>query len=372
MTPDISVIIPLYNARAYICHAIDSLLGQTMRELEILVVDDCSTDGSPELVEGRYGQEERVRLIRQKHNGGPGVARNTGIGLARGRYIAFCDSDDQVMPDCYETMYRVALSHDADVVHASGCIVPMVEETPGDMRTVPDADWAAICLDNPEVTGPTPVTGAAGEILERWLAHSYHWAIWNKLYRREFLLAHGIRFGKMRLAEDQQFCFNCLFHAKTYVQLPGYWYCYRQTPGSACHSGSSVKSLVRALNAVREVEEAMAACTADLACFREHPEWLRQATDYVTNALDVVFITPAYAELGEEKIRASREVAELFRDAYGESAGEAEEAFHNAHRGKTPVPSIMDVMCDPARLRALCAQGRFMTREQKLRELAGQ
>ena len=85
MTPDISVIIPLYNAKDYVTYTIDSLLGQTKKELEVLLVDDCSTDGSPELVERRYAGDERVRVIRQQKNGGPGVARNTGIEQARGR-----------------------------------------------------------------------------------------------------------------------------------------------------------------------------------------------------------------------------------------------------------------------------------------------
>ena len=126
MTPDISVIIPLYNARDLVGYTVDSLLNQTKKELEILLVDDCSTDGSAEYVEQRYAGDDRVRVIRQPKNGGPGVARNTGIEQARGEYIAFCDSDDQIKPECYEKMFAMARAYDADVVHATGCLVSML------------------------------------------------------------------------------------------------------------------------------------------------------------------------------------------------------------------------------------------------------
>ena len=79
MTPLVSVIVPVYNARQLMLYTVDSLLAQTLRQIEVVLVDDCSTDGSPELLEEHYAGEERVRVIRQQQNCGPGEARNRGI-----------------------------------------------------------------------------------------------------------------------------------------------------------------------------------------------------------------------------------------------------------------------------------------------------
>jgi glycosyltransferase involved in cell wall biosynthesis len=94
--PLVSVVMPTHNNRAYICASIDSCLNQTWQNLEIIVVDDGSTDGTGDLLRERYG--ERIRYIYQQ-NAGPGIARNRGIEAAQGDYIKFCDSDDLLYPE---------------------------------------------------------------------------------------------------------------------------------------------------------------------------------------------------------------------------------------------------------------------------------
>lgn len=90
----VSVVIPMYNSSSYITPTIQSVLDQTYRNIEVLVVDDCSKDDSVEVVEGISKLDARVRCIQQENNGGAAVARNRGIKEAKGRYIAFLDSDD--------------------------------------------------------------------------------------------------------------------------------------------------------------------------------------------------------------------------------------------------------------------------------------
>jgi hypothetical protein len=92
--PEVSVVMPTFNSSAYVCQAVDSVIGQSFTDWELLIVDDASVDGTPELVRQRYAHEPRVKLTVLQANSGAAVARNTAIAVARGRFIAFLDSDD--------------------------------------------------------------------------------------------------------------------------------------------------------------------------------------------------------------------------------------------------------------------------------------
>ena len=106
--PAISVIIPMYNTEAYIRECVDSVLAQTFQDFEIIVIDDCSTDGSWELANSLYGKNDKVSLYRHGCNKTAGGARNTGIEHAKGKYIAFLDSDDLYKPDALAIMRGAA------------------------------------------------------------------------------------------------------------------------------------------------------------------------------------------------------------------------------------------------------------------------
>ncbi|MCC6676103.1 MAG: glycosyltransferase [Phycisphaerales bacterium] len=108
-TPTVSIIIPMYNARATVAATINSLLRQTLTNWEAIIIDDGSTDGCARLVEAAARREPRIRLISQR-NAGPGAARNAGLDLARGEYLAFLDPDDTLYPGAYETLLTLARS----------------------------------------------------------------------------------------------------------------------------------------------------------------------------------------------------------------------------------------------------------------------
>ena len=150
-SPAISVIIPLYNAKKYIEQAVDSVLDQTFKDVNVLVIDDCSTDGSYELVQSRYGDNERVTLMRNRKNVGPIRNYDIGIFMATGKYVAILDNDDVYLPNALETLYALAERQGADVVssfgflHAhsediprnfSGTFVPEISGTPTNQITV--------------------------------------------------------------------------------------------------------------------------------------------------------------------------------------------------------------------------------------------
>lgn len=113
--PKISIIVPLYNSEKYLARCIKSILNQTFKNFELILVDDGSIDGSLSICEGFAEKDTRIKVI-HKENGGVSTARNTGLEIAVGDYITFVDSDDYIEPNMYEQMMNKALEYDCDVV----------------------------------------------------------------------------------------------------------------------------------------------------------------------------------------------------------------------------------------------------------------
>ena len=111
----VSVILPVYNEEKYLPQCLDSICGQTLREIEIICVDDGSTDSSPQILEGYAKKDARVKLIRQE-NQFAGVARNKGMSYATGKYLSFLDADDYYAPEMLEKMAEEAEKNKADIV----------------------------------------------------------------------------------------------------------------------------------------------------------------------------------------------------------------------------------------------------------------
>ena len=121
----ISVIVPVYNVRSYLEKCFESIAGQNYRNLEIILVDDGSTDGSGDLCEELARRDSRVRVIHKK-NGGLGSARNAGIDAARGEILSFIDSDDWIEPGMYDTLTEIMHRENAQII---ACGIKKVSET---------------------------------------------------------------------------------------------------------------------------------------------------------------------------------------------------------------------------------------------------
>lgn len=347
MNYKVSVVIPMYKAKDYIIENVDCLLAQTLSETEIIIVNDCSPDNSMELCREHYAGNERVQLIDQPKNMGPGAARNAGVKAAKGEYIAFVDSDDGVVPDAFEKMYNAAKEYDADVLHNTGCIFPLMVDAPANLLTVPQKDWLNVNTDR--VDTATDIRIAPDDIAERfdrWKKEMYHWAVWNKLYRREFLLKHDIHFGEMKLAEDLAFCFACLFNAKKYVTMPGNFYLYRMAENSLCRGKDYVKLLERSLSSVLNAPDIMKHNMKGIAFFEEHPECAREAIDFVIANLEKMYIRPAFQELGEEEIRKDGTVKRLFDEKYGDNPDFVYYTFMELHKNYPPIPDFVKKASD--------------------------
>ena len=129
MAPKVSVIIPLYNAEKYFRECMRSVLSSTLKDIEIIVVNDGSTDNGPEIAKHFAEKDERIRMFSQE-NSGLSAARNMGMKEARGDYLAFVDSDDWVEKGVLEAMYRVACTHKSDLVIANAQVYDDKDKEP--------------------------------------------------------------------------------------------------------------------------------------------------------------------------------------------------------------------------------------------------
>lgn len=225
--PLVSVIVPVYNVEPYVGQCVESLIGQTLEELEIILVNDGSTDGSLRQLREAEALDPRVRVI-DKPNGGYGAAVNRGLDEARGEYVAIAEPDDFVDAHMYEDLYGAARQADgawADVVKGSywnyydGGGTRGGESrisVPNLMNSMPKTPFCSTVRESPEV-----------------LFH--HPSIWSAIYRRAFLVERGIRMIEPRGAgwADNPWFYETLLQAERFVWVPAAYYYYRQTNPNA-------------------------------------------------------------------------------------------------------------------------------------------
>ena len=204
----ISIIIPVYNKSKIILDCLNSIVTQLLQDIEIICIDDGSTDGSAEIVERFAGNDRRIRIIRQP-NFGAGAARNAGIKVARGEYIAFLDADDfYPSNDTLTRIYAAAKANNADICGGSFCIK--------------DGD-KLITRFCGEMSGN--MFGKEGFINFR--DYQFDYAYYRFIYRREFLAAHGLYFPDYRRYQDLPFMLRAFDAAGRFYAVPDVTYCYR-------------------------------------------------------------------------------------------------------------------------------------------------
>ena len=209
--PHISVIVPVYNTEAHIEKCLDSLLGQTIQELEIILVDDCGTDRSMDIARRYAETDSRIRILPGRENTGVAQARNRGMAAARGAYTAFVDSDDWLTPDYFRLLYDKAIAEQADMVKGTFSAV-----------------W-------PDHTEPSGMNDGIRQYLQRYSfpGIAYTYAFWNTLYRTDMLRRHNITFPALTHGEDMVFLVDALLHANKLVLEDGAVYYYNQRDTSA-------------------------------------------------------------------------------------------------------------------------------------------
>ena len=237
-TPTVSVIIPVFNTADYLAQAIESVLNQTLQDLEIIAVDDGSTDGSPEVLKS-FG--DKIRIITQP-NSGQGAARNRAFAQARGEFVYFMDSDDIILPQTLETCVEICRKDNLDFVFFDGA--SFGEDL--DINANPWFDYHRSAAYTQVQHG----NGIMADMLERGI---YRCSVCLCLFRSDFLRTHDIRFPEGILHEDEAFAAKAFIRASRTRGIPEEFFLRRIRKKSVMttnFSESNVKGYLETLRLV--------------------------------------------------------------------------------------------------------------------------
>lgn len=224
----ISVIVPVYNAEKYLRCCLDSVTGQTLRDIEIICVDDGSTDQSPQIIEAYAKKDDRIKVI-HKENGGLVLARKAGVAAASGAYVGYVDSDDWIEPDMYEKLYEKVREHGCDIV-ASGLF-----------RQFSDS---IVKVTNTIAAGVYDSDAIKKHILPSMLYNGIYYQMGvrpnlvNKLFRKELLMSVQMSVPEnITNGEDAAVTYPSILAAEKIILTDEIYYHYRQ------HDSSMSKTL---------------------------------------------------------------------------------------------------------------------------------
>ncbi len=209
----VSVVIPVYNAEKYIGQMLESVLGQSLRDIEVICVNDGSTDNSCNIIKRFLRRDSRITLLEQP-NLDAGTARNRGLLKAKGKYVVFWDADDRFDRKALELMWRKMQKKQADICVCGVCEFTgsgKIYETDGYLKTalIPDKD---------------PFNKY--DICESLFSFASN-VVWNKMFRRKFLVNHNLHFQEIRQANDTAFVMRALYLADKITCVERYLAFYR-------------------------------------------------------------------------------------------------------------------------------------------------
>lgn len=232
--PKVTVIVPIYKVEQYIQKCVDSILGQTYRNLEVILVDDDSPDRCPEICDAYKAQDSRIVVV-HKPNGGLSDARNAGLDVATGDYITFIDGDDYYAPNAIEKLVEAAIDSNADIVCMGTSLVSsdyltVKEEQPIEETVSSHEYFRCIC----EGTRPPSVC--------------------TKLFKAP--IYQSVRFKKGRLSEDFLFLLTALFEPYVIQTIPFAGYYYYQRENSITHMGNKNSLYDAMLSCIELMQEA--------------------------------------------------------------------------------------------------------------------
>ncbi len=241
MTPRVSVIIPAYNTEAYIAQAIESVLAQTEDNIEVIVVDDSSTDATAEVARGI--PDQRLKVLVNQQNLGASGARNRAIKEAKGKWIALLDSDDWYAPERLEKLLQSANSEDTDFIADDIYFIRDGEKSP----------WSTLLRESGEqIDTIRQIDPVYFVKTDRYGQQGLHLGLTKPLIKREFLVQHGLEYNEsIELAQDFWFDVMCLAHGARFILVPEPYYFYRSRQGSLV-KGRKVERLNQLCRAAQE------------------------------------------------------------------------------------------------------------------------
>ena len=223
----ITIIIPIHNSESYLSKCVDSCLNQTMQEIEIVLVDDASTDNSPALVaEYASSHPEKIVPIYLSENVRQGGARNKGIEVAKGEYLCFVDSDDWIESDMCEVLYLAAKAQNADMAGGNCYISTGLTESPQQLNY----ESAPLGKDNMH------------NLSKYFSGQGY---FWNRIYKRQMVIDCQISFPEQVFYEDAYFNFMTGLYSNRVVKVENCFYHYYQSPNSTIRVRNNIRTYDR-------------------------------------------------------------------------------------------------------------------------------
>lgn len=227
-SPLVSLIVPVYNVAPYLPNCLDSIRAQTYDELEVLLVNDGSSDGSPEICQSYVQADSRFHLI-DKPNTGVSDSRNQALDQAKGKYLQFLDSDDWLPPDAAQLLVHAAEATGADLT------LGHFYRVAGDRAARQGHIKKERVLTRQEFA----------EEMMKAPANYYYGVLWNKLYRRSIIEAHRLRFAAdVSWCEDFLFNLNYIQYVRLVSAVPKPVYYYRKREDSLVNSNISLRRTV--------------------------------------------------------------------------------------------------------------------------------
>ena len=313
--PAVSVIISLYNYEKYVGECLETLLAQTLKNFEVIIVDDCSTDNSVAVVQN-YTEKfnGRLRLVHTKKNsGGASLSRNIGLKFSRGEYIYFLDADDAVTPTALEEMYKLAKEYKADVVY---CEKYFMSKGIGQ-----DFEDNVYFADNriqqpPFVNKPTLETENFSERVDKWLKGNYWVSVLLRLTKRDLLIENDIAFPQLVGSEDDIWSLKVLFASKRFLRIPNICFVRRMHFGGISFGEYTTPKYVQrwmdlVIRALKDLDNFL----GEIEFFRENPDSRYAIIKHFINQR----VLTVYRKAGDMD---SFELYNIFFETFGKYLGE--------------------------------------------------
>ena len=216
MNPKVSIIVPIYNSEKYMNKCIESILNQTLTEIEIILVNDGSTDNSGKIIDNYAKKDKRIKVIHQE-NSGPSVARNKGINIAKGKYIGFVDSDDYIESTMYEELYKNANNRNTEVAMCSYNEKHLYNETEYVVKAK---------LEQYKIYEKEDIKHNIISTFSKNDNYGFY-SLWNKIYLKEWLLKSNLELDVNRdHGEDWWFNINVFSKLNSFVYIDKELYNY--------------------------------------------------------------------------------------------------------------------------------------------------
>ena len=215
--PNLSIITPIYNTQKYLNRCLDSLINQTLKDIEIICINDCSTDNSLEILKEYQNKDKRIKIINLKENKKQGYARNIALNEANGEYIGFIDSDDWIDLNYFEKLYTKAKEHNCDIALATNVRIGNgITKKRLNLKEEKIAYTLQEKIDlSNQAKNPCPT---------------------NKIYKKELLINNNITFSEGCFCEDKIFTTKAIYYSNKIISVPDIYYYYFENPTSTVNS----------------------------------------------------------------------------------------------------------------------------------------